>query len=138
MKRMLPIVLALAAAFGLQAQTAPLEVEAKFLKVLLTSTGQFGFACNDETLKAKLEEMGVSVGPGFKIAWATSEAEVKALKAQNRFILCANASWLRLGACLAVVDEGGRPKLYMHPENVKASGVTLPDNIVKIAMRATP
>jgi hypothetical protein len=138
MKRILSTALALVSAIGLYAQIAPLEVQAKFVKVLLTSTGQFGFACNDEALKKKLEEMGVSVGPGFKFAWGASEAEVRALKAQNRFIICPNVAWLRLGASLAVVDEGGKPQLYVHPENVKASGVNLPDNIAKIARKVAP
>jgi len=135
MKRMLPIYLALAAAFGLNAQTAPLDVEAKFVKVLLTSTGQFGFACNDEALKAKLEEMGVSVGPGFKFAWGSSEPEVRALKAQGRFIVCPNTAWFASGACMAVVEEGGKPQLYLHVANAKATGVTLPDAITKIAKK---
>ena len=128
---------ALAAIFtlSLSAQGAPLETEAKFVKILLTTSGQFGFACNDDALKAKLEEMGVSVGPGFKFAWGSSDAEVKALKAQGRFIICPNLDWLRLGACMAIVEEGGKPQLYMSVANTKASGVTLSDNITKLAKK---
>jgi hypothetical protein len=130
--------LAVVATVALQAQTVqplPVETEAKFLKVLLTSAGQFGFACNDATLKAKLEEEGVSVGPGFKYAWGSSEPEVKALKAQDRFIICPSLDWIKAGAALALVEENGKPALYASTANVKASGMTLPDAIAKIAKK---
>jgi len=132
--KLLPV-LVLVAGSVLAAQGAPLEVQAKFVKVLLTSTGQFGFACNDAPLKAKLESMGISVGPGFKFAWGMSEPEVVALKAQGRFIVCPDKDWFKDGACLAVVMEDGRPQLYLHVANVKASGVALPEAIVKIAKK---
>jgi len=135
MKRLVSIALALAAVTGLRAQSPGLEVEAKFVKVLLTSTGQFGFCCNDAALKKKLEEMGVSVGPGFKFAWGSSEPEVLALKAQDRFIVCSNLEWCKRGACMAVVEEGGKPQLYLNTANAKATGVTLPEAIVKIARK---
>ena len=131
---LLPI-LVLAAGTVLGAQGAPLEVEAKFVKVLLTSSGQFGFACNDEALKARLEALGVSVGPGFKFAWGRSEPEVVALKAQGRFIVCPNVDWFKAGACIAVVQEEGRPQLYLSVANVKASGVAVPEAILKIAKK---
>jgi hypothetical protein len=135
MKRMIPAALAVLVAFGLNAQSAPLETQAKFLKVLLSSSGQFGFACNDEALKKKLEELGVSVGPGFKYAWGSSEQEVRALKAQGRFIICPNVAWLQSGGCIAIVEEGGKPQLYLHTANTKASGVTVSDAIIKIAKK---
>lgn len=135
MNRMIPAALALVFTFVMDAQTAPVETQAKFVKVLLSSSGQFGFACNDEALKKKLEEMGVSVGPGFKFAWGSSEAEVRALKAQGRFIICPNVAWLNAGGCIAIVEEGGRPQLYLNSANTKASGVTISDAIMKIAKK---
>jgi hypothetical protein len=135
MNRMIPAALALVFTFGMNAQSAPLETQAKFVKVLLSSSGQFGFACNDEALKKKLEEMGVSVGPGFKFAWGSSEPEVRALKAQGRFIICPNVAWLNSGACIAIVEEAGKPQLYLHSANTKASGVTVSDAIMKIAKK---
>jgi hypothetical protein len=120
---------------GLNAQTAPLEIQAKFVKILLSSSGQFGFACNDAALKAKLEELGVSVGPGFKYAWGSSEPEVRALKAQGRFIIVPNLDWLKAGGCIAIVVEGGKPQLYLHVANTKTSGVTVSDAITKIAKK---
>ena len=135
MKRMIPIGFALVSTLGMHAQTAPLEIQAKFVKILLSSAGQFGFACNDPSLKAKLESMGVSVGPGFKYAWGSSEAEVRALKAQDRFIICPTVDWLKSGGCIAIVEEGGKPTLYIHVANTKASGVTVSDAISRIAKK---
>ena len=135
MNRMIPAALALVFTFGMNAQSAPLEIQAKFVKVLLSSSGQFGFACNDEGLKKKLEELGVSVGPGFKYAWGSSEPEVRALKAQGRFIICPNVEWLKSGGCIAIVEEAGKPQLYLHIANTKASGVTVSDAIMKIAKK---
>ena len=135
MRHVIPTAVALAFTFGMSAQSTSLETETKFVKVLLTSSGQFGFACNDPALKASLEAAGVSVGPGFKFAWGSSESEVVALKAQNRFILCPNVEWLKAGACMAIVEEAGKPQLYLHTANTKASGVTIADAILRIARK---
>jgi len=132
---MIPAACALLFTFGLNAQTATLDTQAKFVKILLSSAGQFGFACNDPALKAKLEGMGVSVGPGFKYAWGSSEPEVRALKAQGRFIIVPNLEWLKAGGCIAIVEEGGKPQLFLHVANTKASGVTISDAITKIAIK---
>ena len=135
MNRMIAAPFALMVTVGMNAQSAHQEVQAKFIKVLMSSTSQFGFACSDEGMKKKLEEMGISVGPGFKFAWAASVSEVRALKQQNHFIICPNVDWLKDGACIAVVEEGGRPGLYLDVANAKASGVTLSDAILKIAKK---
>jgi len=135
LNRLFAAAIALLCAFGLDAQGVSLDTEAKFLKVLLTTSGQFGFACNDPALTKKLEDMGVSVGPGFKLAWGSSEPEVRALKAQNRFVVCPSLDWLRSGACLAIVEEEGHPQLYLHIANTKACGMTLPDAIIKLAKK---
>ena len=40
-----------------------------------------------------------------------------------------------LGACIAIVEEAGKPQLYLHSANTKASGVTVSDAIMKIAKK---
>jgi hypothetical protein len=123
-------------AVGLQAQDLSAETEAKFLKILLSSTGQFGFACSDPAFKAKLEAAGIAVAPGFKMAWAASEGEVKALKAAGKLVIVPVLGWLKAGGSLALVSEAGKPQIYLNPANVKASGMTLSDTIVKLAKKA--
>jgi hypothetical protein len=130
------IALACLMTFGLQAQELSPETEAKFLKLLLSSTGQFGFACNDPGFKAKLEAAGIAVSPGFKMAWAANEGEAKSLKAAGKLVIVPVLGWLKAGGSLAIVSEGGKPQVYLNPANVKASGMTLSDTIVKMAKNA--
>jgi hypothetical protein len=79
--------------------------------------------------------VGISVSPGFKLAWAASEAEVKTLKTDGRLVVVPKLDWLKLGAGIAVVNVEGLPQLYVNMVNVKASGLTLPDAIIKIAKK---
>lgn len=130
------IVLAGLLTLGLQAQELSADTEAKFLKILLSSTGQFGFACSDPAFKTKLEAAGIAVSPGFKMAWAASEGEVKTLKAAGKLVIVPVLAWLKSGGSLALVSEGGKPQVYLNPANIKASGMTLSDTIVKMAKKA--
>lgn len=134
MRRPLLLVPAFLLTVGLRAED--LEMQAKFIKVLISSTGQFGICCNsDAALKKVLEASGVSVSPGFKLAWGASEEEVKTLKAAGKLVIVPNLNWIKDGAGLAVVSVEGLPQLYMNVANVKASGMTLPDAIIKIAKK---
>lgn len=136
MRRLIVSAIALLLTFGLSAQDLPPDVQAKFVKTLVSSTGQFGLACNnDPALKKSLEAAGVSVSPGFKLAWAATEAEVKTLKADGRLVVVPKIQWLKLGGGVAIVEEDGKPQFYLNMANVKASGLTLPDAIIKIAKK---
>jgi hypothetical protein len=132
--RLLPVAFLITAA--LAGEDVPLAAQAKFLKSLISATGQFGFACSDPTLKPLLEANGVSVSPGFKMAWAASEAEAKALKAEGKLVIVPRLAWLRSGGSIAVIEEEGKPAVYLNPVNVKASGMQLPDVILKMAKKA--
>lgn len=134
MRRLVLCAAAFLLTLGLGAED--LEMQAKFVKVLVSSTGQFGICCNnDPALKKTLEKVGISVSPGFKLAWASSEAEVKTLKADGRLVVVPKLDWLKAGAGIAVVNVEGLPQLYVNMANVKASGLTLPDAIIKIAKK---
>lgn len=136
MRRLIVSAIAFLLSFGLGAQDLPPDIQAKFVKTLVSSTGQFGFACNnDPALKKSLEVAGVSVSPGFKLAWAATEAEVKTLKAEGRLVVVPKLAWLKLGGGVAIVEEEGKPQFYLHMANVKASGLTIPDTIIKIAKK---
>ena len=136
MRRLILCAFAFLFAFGLSAEDLAPDVQAKFVKTLVSSTGQFGFCCNnDPALKKSLEAAGVSVSPGFKLAWAATEAEVKTLKADGRLVVVPKVAWLKLGASIAIVEEEGKPTFVIHVANVKATGMTLPDAIVKIAKK---
>ena len=136
MARALQVSVAFVLTLGLGAQDLTPETQAKFLKILLSSTGQFGFACADAAFKAKLEASGLAVSPGFKMAWAATEAEVKPLKAAGKLVIVPKLAWLKLGGAIALVEEDGKPQIYLSAGNVKASGMTLSDTIVKMAKKA--
>ena len=134
MRRFALIALSFLLTIGLGAED--LDMQAKFVKVIVSSTGQFGICVNNApALKAVLEKSGVSVSPGFKLAWAASEAEVKTLKADGRLVMVDNLAWIKVGAGIAIVNVEGLPQLYLNMANVKASGLTLPDAIIKIAKK---
>jgi hypothetical protein len=135
MARAVPASIAFLLVMGLNAQDLAPETQAKFLKILLSSTGQFGFACADPGFKSKLEANGIAVSPGFKMAWAESEAEVKSLKASGKLVIVPKVAWLKLGGGIAIVEEQGKPQIYLSASNVKASGMTLSDTIVKMAKK---
>ena len=136
MARALHVSVAFMLTLGLGAQDMSPETQAKFLKLLLSSTGQFGFACADAAFKAKLEASGLAVSPGFKMAWAATEAEVKPLKAAGKLVIVPKLAWLKLGGAIALIEEDGKPQIYINPANIKASGMTLSDTIVKMAKKA--
>ena len=60
---------------------------------------------------------------------------MKTLKADGRLVVVGKLEWLKSGAGLAVVNVEGLPQLYANMANVKASGMTLPDAIIKIAKK---
>jgi hypothetical protein len=136
MRRLYISAIAFLLSFGLCAEDLAPDVQAKFVKTLVSATGQFGFACNnDPNLKKSLEAAGVSVSPGFKLAWAATEEEVKKLKADGRLVVVPKLAWLKLGGSVAIVDDGGKPQFVIHMANLKTTGMTLPDAIIKIAKK---
>jgi hypothetical protein len=131
MKHVVPALVILSA-IGLRAEdVAPADL-VKFVRLLTSSTGQSGFACGSNmNLRFKLESMGLSTAPSAKIAWASTEAEVKTLKAASKMVVVPKLEWLKLGASAAIVMEDGKPLMYLNLANVKASGLTLPDTVIK-------
>jgi len=128
-------VLALAFA-SMSAGELPAEVQAKFIKILASSAGSAGkVACKDGGLAAELGKVGVAADAGSKVAWASSEGEVKALKGAGKLVICGKLEWLPAGGAIAIVEEGGKPQIYLHMGNIAASGVTLSDAVLKIGKK---
>lgn len=121
---------------GLSAGDLPPETQAKFIKILANSAGSSGkVACSSAALQAKLAEAGVANDGGSKVAWAGSEGEVKSLKGAGKLVICGKTEWLPSGASIAIVEEGGKPQIYLHMGNIAASGVTLSDAVLKIGKK---
>ncbi len=109
----------------------PPEIAAKLIKIIATATGG-KVSCRDSAMKAALEGAGVTVDGDSKIVWATNPVEIKMLRSQNRLIITGNKSFLASGAGIAIVEDGGKPKIFLHQPNIAASGLTLSDAIYKV------
>jgi len=129
--RKLPFLLLVPVA--LYAQEPSLNFQVKFLRILMSSCGQYGLDCPDAAMKAKLEGVGLNVAPTFKLALASSEDEVKSLKKAGKLVVVTNSAWLAAGAGVAVTSVDGKPQIRLDAANIKASGVTLSDTIIKMS-----
>jgi len=109
----------------------PPEIAAKLIKIIATATGG-KVSCRDSAMKAALEGAGVTVDGDSKIVWATNPVEIKMLRSQNRLVVTGNKNFLANGAGIAIVEDGGKPKIYIHQPNIAASGVVLSDAIYKV------
>jgi hypothetical protein len=111
-------------------------MQAKFIQILTNSAGSPGkVACKDPALTAALGGVGVTPDPACKVAWAASLDEVKSLKAAGKLVICGKTDWLKEGGSIALVEEGGKPQLYLQMSNIAASGVTLGEGVLKIGKK---
>ena len=118
---------------GLTGGELPHATVAKFIKILANSAGSAGkVQCTNALLLVELGNVGVVHDGGSKVLWASSEGEVKGLKGKG-LVVCGNQAWLASGACVAIVEDGGKPSLIVHRANTAASGVTLSDAVMKLA-----
>ena len=115
----------------------PPALQAKFIKILASSAGSPGkVACNSNPeLQGELTKAGVTPDPGCKVAWGSTEAEVKALKGAGKLVICGKSEWLSSGGAIAIIEEGGKPQIYLQMTNISASGVTLSDAVLKIGKK---
>lgn len=120
-------------AVGLSAQEPSLTFQVKFLKILMSATSQYGIACKDTAVKAKLETVGVNIAPTWKLAYATTEDDVKAFRKAGKLVVVNNPAWLDSGAGIAATEVDGKPQIRMNAANVKASGLTLSDTIIRMS-----
>lgn len=120
-------------ALGVGAQDLPLNTQVKLLRIMMSSSGQYGIACPDAATKAKLESVGINIGPNYRLGLATSEEEVKSLKKAGKLVIVTNSAWLNAGAGIAVTNQDGKLLITLNTANIKASGVTVSDTLIKMA-----
>lgn len=134
-KGLLAAAMVCATGLSLGAADLPPAIQAKFVKILAAAAGSPGkVICKDSDVMGELEKLGVSQDAGSKVAWAKS-GEVAGLKAAGKFVICSKLDDLPKGGSIAIVEEGGKPQIYLHMGNIAASGVTLSDSVLKIGKR---
>lgn len=112
----------------------PANLKARVAKGILASSGVTSVICSDATLASEFQKAGMTVGDS-KVAYGADTAEVKALAAKGKLVICGSVADLSAGGSLAIVEEGGKPKVYLHMGNVAKSGVVLGDLVLKIATK---
>ncbi len=128
------IVLALSViAPSLSAADLPGALQAKFIKIIAASGGASAVACKDAAMVGEIKQVGFGVDAGSKVAYAGSESELAAFK--GKLIIVPKLDWLPKGGAIAIVEEGGKPAIYLHMGNIAASGVPLADSILKIGKK---
>ncbi len=118
-------------ALSLNAGEVPPEIAARFVKII--SSGKV--ACKDGAMAAALGGAGCTVDAGSKFAWGASEGEVKALAAGGKCVITNHVEWLASGGTVAIVEEGGKPQMYIHSGNLQASGASLPEAVLKVSKK---
>jgi len=128
------LALSLLTVFGtvaLQAEDLTPEVTAKFLRILVTSSGQNKIACGDAALKAALEAQGVTVDATSAIVWCTRPVDAKNYKAQGKLVVAGTRDMAGFAGVL-ITGENGRPKLTINTANLRSAKVTLGDTVMKM------
>ena len=121
---------------ALVAGDLPPDVMAKFIRIIAKQPGLNGqIACADPDMAKAITAAGSTLEPASKLVFASSEAEVKSAKAAGKLVVCGKTEWLPAGAGIALVEEAGKPAIYLHLGNIGASGVTLTDVIMKLGKR---
>lgn len=135
MKRFLTLAALLLVASAPAAADLTPELQAKFIKIICSNAGSAGkVAVKDSTMTSKLGDVGVAADGDAKVAYAGSDSEMGAFK--GKLIICPKLEWLPKGGSIAIVEEGGKPAIYLHMQNIGASGVTLSDAVLKIGKPA--
>ena len=117
----------------LSAADLPAGLQAKFIKIIAGSGGATAVACKDSGMASEIKGVGFNVDGGSKVAYAGSEGEIAGLK--GKLIIVPKLEWLPKGGAIAIVEEGGKPAIYLHMGNIAASGVPLSDTILKIGKK---
>ena len=134
--RSVVLIAAMALAAPLMGGDLPIAIQAKFVKILVSTMNSTGKVyVKDSKMIDELKPMGVAADDTSKVAWASSESEVKQFKAAHKLVICGRLEWLAQGGAVAIVEENGKPQIYLHMGNIAGSGVTVSDAVLRIAKR---
>lgn len=111
----------------------PAPVTAKLLVLVSKGIGQGGkVSTKDAAVGGELKNLGAFDGSA-RVAYETNDADVKADVGRNCCVIGNSPRALGMGAVLALVDEGGKPKFIISRQNMEIFGITFPDAVLRIA-----
>ena len=130
---LLLLVLSLSGLF-IQAGDLPIAIRAKFMKVVASNIPACGgkVAVRDSDMADALLDNSLDLSPKSILAWATSAEELSEYVSAKKVVVVGQLDWLKRGACIAIVEEGGKPCIYISKERVAATGVTLSESLMKV------
>lgn len=113
----------------------PAPTTARLLNLISKGAGENGrVACNDAALAAELAKVGSETTTASRVAWAATPGEVKMLSMGRKCVVTNDPRLFSQGAAVAVYEDGGRVKVAINQKAVAQSGVTLSDQILKVAV----
>lgn len=134
MKRAMFLPLALCGSFLFAGDEIPPEMMAKFVVALAKLAGQPDrIASHDARVNVELKKLGVKLDEASLVALASSEDEVKALHASKKLVICEDLGWLPKGASIAIVEEEGKPSIYLHLRHINETGVKFSRSLFQIS-----
>ena len=104
---------------------------ARFIRVIVFSTGGGEVACSDKEVAGELSALFVPIAKASKVVWVGSDQEVAKLGKLGKLVICGRVDLLAAGGAVAIVAEGGRPTIYVNTKNLAGSGLTLSDSVLK-------
>lgn len=113
-------------------EVAP-DLMAKFIKVIATHSGSAGrIDIKDPILVRALGELGVTADHSSRVAYSSDLAEVKALRASGKLVICNRLDLLSAGGSIAIVEEDAKATVYLHTGHISESGVKVSPAIMRI------
>lgn len=112
------------------------NLRSRFMKIMLTgSSSGLKVDCKDADFAKLLSAQGIAVDGDAAAAWATTAAEVTAAAAKKKIVIVPKVELLAKGACLALVEEGGKMVFYLHFQNLQKTGKSVSDTVMRAAKK---
>lgn len=123
------------ASSSLFAGELPAPTAAKFVALISRGAGENGkVQVRNPEMAAELGKAGGEPSTAGRVAWASSNDEVRILAMARKCVVTGDPRALSIGAAVAIYEDGGKVKIALNQKAIQASGVTLSDAILKAAM----
>ncbi len=120
---------------SLSAGELPAPTAAKFVTLISKGAGENGkVQVKNGDLAIEVGKAGGEASAAGRVAWASSIDEIRPLAMAKKCVIVGDPRGLSMGASVAIYEDGGKVKIALNQKAIQASGVTLSDAILKVAM----